>query len=617
MTFDTETCYNLRMEQDVFEDWAYVQKRYNKYGLRVPVPLELQDVLGKKEVTRSLGTGDATEAKRHYGGKLAEIHEQFDAARLSIRPEEPTPLSVETAQALTRDYFRERIYRAEEEAHAAVNAGGMSDEAMQKLCREIEMNIAQDLREYRALGHTSAKSEAAKILKNSGFPTVAIRSKRGAASRATKAILTKAHVDETSEGYEALLRSVHAANVELCERVLTIMRGEQYHSAQSLYEFEPRFTVQTTEPRPAAQTANTGHKPIALSDLLERFLAAHPQKSSRWALDIRTAFKPLTALKGANTDANALSRQDFRDTFAFIRRMPTQIGNNKKRWAGKSLVEIVDEVAADSVYDDALLHPNSVNKYMGRISQIMSWAELEPLIDRNYVRGIRINPDEIDDDDIKRSPFSDEELNALFDTDEFKAPNVEEPSMYWAVLIGLLQGMRCEEILQLRSEDIQTNPEGILFIEIHKKNGNHLKNKAAKRQIPVHQRLLSFGFEGVVSAARNRPDTSLFPDITRGTEGKFTPAFSLRFSRFLEKQGIKKDGLSFHSLRHTFRDEARICSVPDDRVCALGGWTYSSGVHAKYGEGLPLYETNPALQRMLYNRVDFEKIKIIDWRSAD
>ena len=81
MAFDTETCYNLRMEQDVFEKWQYVQKRHNKYGLWVPVPLELQDVIGKKEVTRSLGTGDATEAKRHYGGKLAEIHEQFDAAR--------------------------------------------------------------------------------------------------------------------------------------------------------------------------------------------------------------------------------------------------------------------------------------------------------------------------------------------------------------------------------------------------------------------------------------------------------------------------------------------------------------------------------------------------------
>ena len=599
----------------MFEKWQYVQKRHNKYGLRVPVPFELQHVIGKKEVTRSLGTGEVAEAKRRYGSKLAEINEQFDAARLSIRPEEPAPLSVEMAQALTRDYFQERIFRAEEEAHAAVNALGLSPEAVHEICREIEINTAQDLQEYHALGYASAHWDAGRILKDNGFPTVAIQSIRSTASRGTRVMPTKPHVDQTSEGYEVLLRSVHAARIELCERVLAIMRGERYCNSSSIFGFEPRFTVNTSEIRPIVQATNIGRKPIALRDLLERFLAAHPSKSSRWMLDIRTAFKPLIQLKGVATDANALTKQDFRDILAFIRKMPTQIGNNKKRWAGKSLVEIVNEAASDDVYEDAFLHSTTVNKYMSRISQVMSWAEDEPLIEKNYARGIRVHPDETDDDDFKRLPFSNDELNSLFSTDEFANPNPDAPSVYWAVLIGLLQGMRCEEILQLKAEDIQADPENILFIDIHKRNGNHLKNDNSKRQIPVHKKLMSFGFEGLVSAAKNRSDTSLFPDITRGSEGKFTPAFSRRFSRFLERQNIKKDGLSFHSLRHTFRDEARICSVPDDRACALGGWVYGSGVHTSYGAGLPIYVKHEALQKMTYDRVDFKKITIIDWRS--
>lgn len=106
---------------------------------------------------------------------------------------------------------------------------------------------------------------------------------------------------------------------------------------------------------------------------------------------------------------------------------------------------------------------------------------------------------------------------------------------------------------------------------------------------------------------------SLFPDIERGAEGKFTPSFSRRFSRYLAEIKLKKVGLSFHSLRHTFRDEARVCSISDDRVCALGGWTFGSGVHTTYGAGLPMDEKLKAIEKLRYNRLDFQKITLIDW----
>ena len=42
----------------MFDKWLYVQKRGHKYGLQVPVPQELRATLGKREITKSLGTGE-------------------------------------------------------------------------------------------------------------------------------------------------------------------------------------------------------------------------------------------------------------------------------------------------------------------------------------------------------------------------------------------------------------------------------------------------------------------------------------------------------------------------------------------------------------------------------
>ena len=83
------------MEQGDLKNWKYVVMRRNKYGLRVPIPLELKAILGKGPITRSLGTGD--------------------------------------------------LFAREQEAHAVVNAFGLPEQIRQEDCNDFTLNATIDL----------------------------------------------------------------------------------------------------------------------------------------------------------------------------------------------------------------------------------------------------------------------------------------------------------------------------------------------------------------------------------------------------------------------------------------------------------------------------------------
>jgi len=121
----------------------------NKFGIRVRVPDELREVIGKREITRSLGTGDPVEGRRAYHEKLAEVQSELDAARHSLNPPEPAPLSVDKAESIATPHFQEQIYIAKLEAHRVANDARSDAEQLRHNCGEWLVEIARDLQDVR------------------------------------------------------------------------------------------------------------------------------------------------------------------------------------------------------------------------------------------------------------------------------------------------------------------------------------------------------------------------------------------------------------------------------------------------------------------------------------
>lgn len=84
------------------------------YWFRQRVPPDLRAILGKTEVTRSLGTKDPHEAKILHGPVLAEVAEQWANLRRGQQS-----LSHRELHALAGEFFRERVKAGEDEPGVA------------------------------------------------------------------------------------------------------------------------------------------------------------------------------------------------------------------------------------------------------------------------------------------------------------------------------------------------------------------------------------------------------------------------------------------------------------------------------------------------------------------
>jgi len=80
------------MEANVAKMHKYLKIRGKKYYLRVPIPKEIQEIMGKKEILRSLKTSDLVQANLRYPDALAKIQKEFVIAKSKTKQMASVPL---------------------------------------------------------------------------------------------------------------------------------------------------------------------------------------------------------------------------------------------------------------------------------------------------------------------------------------------------------------------------------------------------------------------------------------------------------------------------------------------------------------------------------------------
>ena len=194
-----------------------------------------------------------------------------------------------------------------------------------------------------------------------------------------------------------------------------------------------------------------------------------------------------------------------------------------------------------------------------------------------------------------RVPFEVDELQTLFDA----LPRTVKPTKHspeialpWVTLIAAFTGMRLEEISQLKAADIRvvsTNGGTTTVIDIHNGTGNQLKNESAVRLVPVHSALVNAGLLDYVKAL---PEGSmLFPGLKRRTSkgDKIGARVGEIFGKRLKAINLKREGLCFHSLRHTVARRLDGAGVRKTDVARILG-------HAVEGESFGTYSDGPGLK---------------------
>ncbi|MFP1131561.1 DUF6538 domain-containing protein [Asticcacaulis sp. W401b] len=328
--------------------------------------------------------------------------------------------------------------------------------------------------------------------------------------------------------------------------------------------------------------------PVRTVEMVFDEFLADPAKNRRESVSIeyRQMIEVIFDVIGRDTAIEKIDRDAAKSVLSVLRVLPP---NSSKRYPDMSAKAVAEMVKRSKIKDK--LSPVSINKYMGLLSSLMTFAANEGYIQKNPCRGLRvIDPVKLKD---KRMPYSEEQLRKIFSSPIYttEAEAHRNTAKFWVPLIGLYSGMRLNETCALDTADV-AEIDGILAFVVSESSDKSLKTEASKRIIPVHKDLMKMGFSAFIDLRRQSGKRKLFPELARASNGSYGKEFSKWYGRYVRKIGVQiaGDRTCYHSLRHVFRDALRTAGVRIDVALALGGWADSSRreVHKNYGSGFPI-----------------------------
>jgi integrase len=557
-------------------------KRGNTYQYRSLIPVELRAYFGgKAEIKKSLKTDSLKEAKVRWAiecektdREIADARHKLETSRNSRR----TPTRSE-AWAMVRDWHTEQLER---EKLALASASIEDLPARLQHSREEQTVHAQH--GFVQKFHPMADAVLGFLCERSDLQTPA----------------------PGSEVYCYMADLIHRARADVLRRSIALMENDTNEHPAGIDQIFLERPGELQDPQPAATMLNPGSKHVAVP--LGNAVEAYVNDPTRNAKDStrranRDKLSPLVRHFGADADLKDITSEDFEAWTRLLLRLPKNAG---KRFPAGSLEEMVK--AGEAVGAEPIARSNARGIQQSASSLIDHLVKRERL-DRN-----RLKPHILPKTKFTkptRRPFTVAELNTLFRQPVFTGcideergfaktgPNVPKRSRYWLPLIALFTGMRMGEIAQLWTDDV-LEQDGVwaLRVQFNADRDQELKNPGSDRIIPIHKTLIDLGFVDWASAARQKNASRLFPDIPKSKDKQdFSSIFSKRFSKFLETADLWRDGRTFHSLRHNFRDAVRDADLSDGVAKVLGGWA-DDEPHNQYGRGYKIEMLKAAIDKL-------------------
>ena len=553
---------------------THLLRRNGRYYFRVRVPKDLVDILGKKEIKKSLKTSDYKEACKRLPVEQLEADDLFDQARRELSPAS-SPIAQRT-----------------------------------KAPPSSTIHLTTHLRTIK-LWHEREKKERLDSLATD-FPSGEWLYEAREAAGNELAEFTKRETGDVSATVIGTTRKLFKdQNLDFPvdkrdqEFLYEAMRKALFEQARAeLAALEPSFTV---PPTPYFEQEFQ----LTLAELVEEFKRASRQagKTQKTIDGYEGTFNFALEYFGGDSLVKDITTGACRDLFEKLAELPA---NAKKRFPQLTLLQACER---DDVSPSNKLTKTTLENYLKNFRALMNFAVEEEHLTSNPARNVKLNPKNKTPGG--RVPFTIEQLQKLFNApiytgckdDEagaFKAGDARpRRHRFWVPLIGLWTGARLNEICQLLTEDV-TSLEGVPAFLISDENGENkrLKTKQSKRAIPIHPELIKAGLLKYTEEQCKAGEKYLFPDLSVSKSGSRSDNFSKWFSHFRDRTLGTDTGTNFHSFRHTFRDAIREAEIDKEIGARLGGWQGTKGVMDTYGKGHSIAKFQKAIAKIQFDDLD-------------
>lgn len=566
------------------------------YRVRRDFPSHLHAILGCTSRTRSLGTKDVKEANRRAAAVLAEMQRQIDEAEVTYqaqrRGDEPAEVSLtfETGTEVISDWRDERLRRfarawTRRTQGAGSGAGNSAATAEDHVARWIE-GIAKTATYYgpcERLSDARASDLLDQILRERGY------------------VLPAKHA--LRQPLVGLLQTTATAALATQDRWLKNQwtpEDAAFFSdgdAPARPKSEPcgGTGVRPSAPLPLRQD------PIPVTELLERYIArTEPPRQTE--SEQRLAVKRFLDSVGADLFVHEVNYADTETFYKILLSLPAGMTPAQ---AAMPVTELAAQMSAGLI-DKPTIKRQTADKQIALLAAMFRWGQSRGYTDIEPFRQLT-SPRKAQAK--RRLPFSENDINKIFTSPLFvgcvdtkrwreKGTYLVADNRFWIPLLGLVTGMRIEEIGQLLVTDIKTDA-GIRYLDITEDveagemddgltYDKRLKTASSKRRVPLHQIVLDAGFDDYLAKLKASGQRALFPELHAEGKTKKTKNASRNFTRgVLKSIGLDDKSKVFHSFRHHFKDRCRDAEMREAVHDALTGHSNGSS-GANYGNGVPL-----------------------------
>ncbi|WP_318248987.1 site-specific integrase [Paraglaciecola chathamensis] len=569
------------------------------YYLRKGVPKRLVPIIGKAVFKQSLNTKDLREAKSLIIPLLADVDNQIRLAELQLTDDSSQELSLRDCQIIANRWYvhtRDKIQatdnyedflvyhnKGNEHLHWDSNGKTSRDGNIYPhwfgLSDTLSLQGSEIQRATSAELMTFAKELSSHIdsqLKRDGLS-----------------------VSHTSSSYINLAKAFYSHIIDLEKLCLSRHRDNWTDEPRDMSLAREQLSEVSKKASSSKQTIVTEN---SISNVYEHWRASDilQNKGNQSRLktldETKAKVERFVAILG-DMDVTTISKSDivkFRDILLQLPKNRTQ--------AVKSMT-ISKQIQFAETSCSKLLSPKTVANAIKQISPVFTYAVEMGLISFNPTFGVSVkNTQKKTEVDIAGRGYTPKDIEKLFADELFTKVSSSLTyglACYWVPLLCRYTGARLSEIAQLDRSDIGCNEEGIQYLNIRRGEGQSIKTDSSLRHIPVPAHILELGFLDYVDKAKGR----LFPDLTIGTYGRASGAFSKWWSARVKSKGISISQPT-HAFRHTFKTDMRALGISDSVSDAITGHAAKSE-GGRYGS-VPLKTKKEAIDRL--NRLDVVRI---------
>lgn len=555
----------------------FVTRRGERLYYRRAFPKELWPVTGKAPFALSLQTTDPKEAlrarpeaERRYAAKVDQARAEL-ARRANLKP-----LTKADAQALAVRWFLQALETAEDFTPVS-----MGPERREWALENAEF-ILGEARRALAEGELSDRKRLARCLREEA----GLAEGDGVAEAAFLRLLGRAAV-AAEEVYSARLKGDYGARPRDLLFASALESNEQVERPHG-----PRHTQEAAVSRPSKTLSDleTDYRRIKLAHLRPGTVEAY-----------KPVFRLLNEVLGEDYLLHEITHEDGERLFDVIKALPVN-ARKLKALEGLSLLEAVKKGKRLGL---RTLSSKRVNDgYLAQIKALFGFAIDRGWMTINPVKGLRMR-DETDPRS-KRDTFGPEQLKVLFSGTPWQPRDEKRPIRFWGPLLSLYHGLRLAEVAGLELRDVaEESGQPLLFI---RSGTRTLKTKAARRDIPVHSELVRLRFLDFVKQRRAaaKPNDMLFLGEKATARDQWGRSLGWWFAKHVRSLNLEGRKLTFHALRHDFREALREAEVEPALADYIMG-------HAQPGVGAIYGASRPSLTRL---KAAIEKVRYGDLRVA-